>query len=706
MGDGTSKAPVITVIVPVYNTRAYLDECLSSLCGQTFGDIEILCIDDGSSDGSSDLLDDWARRDGRIRVVHQPNGGVSHARNHGMELARGSYLLFVDSDDYIEPQTCEKLVNIARRDDADIVVFGGVTFPAVAWIDACFNTHDVVFHQGGIDPLLHEIGAYPLMCNKLYRRSLVAQSGVTFNERLALGEDNAFQFCVFPHARNVSFTRDTFYHYRCQREGSAMHAASNDPEGRLPKHFALVEYVLDAWRANGWIHGNERDLLNWLTPFLLNDVRLVPFDKRAPFARRYAALLDTYGLRDVIDEPQQDYLGAMARFMAAPVEELPEPRVTVVATPCADVDRMRRGFARLAGQLDQRVELLCVRDDEDPAVERALETLVADDRRARLVASEQEGLAQARGAYVLFARLVDLYQWDMTRVLLDVIRDAKREVDVTCMREEGDILRTHNMERRLHMLTNDGTKAPALRDRTWFAPADVAPEVLSFSSLDAANKLWRTAYAREAGLAPRDPRSVAEALASARTICWTGARFVELGDFRSLTPAQVEGLVTAFAEGMAALRAQLVSRGDFDAHERDYVSALVNGCLSIADRVRDLASERACLAAVRATFERELTGVPFDVSMIDNAYDYDDACRLMDEAGDVDAYLIARHYEGVIRSCRHIRELEDRANGAVALAAGTDRAISDIRNSVSFRVGRVITKAPRLLAKLLHVSRS
>ena len=701
--------PVVTIIVPVYNAQKTVRRCLESILAQDFKQFELLVIDDGSWDDSPAICDEFAEKDSRVHVIHKENSGVSQTRNIGLSMARGQYIQFLDSDDWITPEATRTLLSAAQQTSADLVVadFYRVVGERVS-TKGSITKEKLMFRDEFAGEMLRSPADfyYGVIWNKLYRRSLVAQSGVTFNERLALGEDNAFQFCVFPHARNVSFTRDTFYHYRCQREGSAMHAASNDPEGRLPKHFALVEYVLDAWRANGWIHGNERDLLNWLTPFLLNDVRLVPFDKRAPFARRYAALLDTYGLRDVIDEPQQDYLGAMARFMAAPVEELPEPRVTVVATPCADVDRMRRGFARLAGQLDQRVELLCVRDDEDPAVERALETLVADDRRARLVASEQEGLAQARGAYVLFARLVDLYQWDMTRVLLDVIRDAKREVDVTCMREEGDILRTHNMERRLHMLTNDGTKAPALRDRTWFAPADVAPEVLSFSSLDAANKLWRTAYAREAGLAPRDPRSVAEALASARTICWTGARFVELGDFRSLTPAQVEGLVTAFAEGMAALRAQLVSRGDFDAHERDYVSALVNGCLSIADRVRDLASERACLAAVRATFERELTGVPFDVSMIDNAYDYDDACRLMDEAGDVDAYLIARHYEGVIRSCRHIRELEDRANGAVALAAGTDRAISDIRNSVSFRVGRVITKAPRLLAKLLHVSRS
>ena len=116
--------PVISVIVPVYNVEKYLDKCVSSVMAQTFKDIEILLIDDGSKDASGRMCDDYALTDSRIRVIHKENGGLSDARNRGITEARGRYLSFIDGDDYIEPDMLETLYNNLVREDADASMCG------------------------------------------------------------------------------------------------------------------------------------------------------------------------------------------------------------------------------------------------------------------------------------------------------------------------------------------------------------------------------------------------------------------------------------------------------------------------------------------------------------------------------------------------------------------------------------------------------
>lgn len=102
--------PAISVIVPIYNVEPYLGECLDSLCGQTLRNIEIIGVDDGSTDGSGALLDEYAAKDKRIIAVHQKNAGVSAARNAGMRLARGEYLAFVDGDDWMDADFCRNYI--------------------------------------------------------------------------------------------------------------------------------------------------------------------------------------------------------------------------------------------------------------------------------------------------------------------------------------------------------------------------------------------------------------------------------------------------------------------------------------------------------------------------------------------------------------------------------------------------------------------
>lgn len=129
---------MISVVIPVYNVEKYLAECVDSVLAQTYTDWEAILVDDGATDSSGAMCDEYGAKDSRIRVIHQSNGGLSAARNTGLRAARGEYIYFLDSDDYIEPQALERLAALAERDCADVVFFDGYVF-----FDECEADDDV-----------------------------------------------------------------------------------------------------------------------------------------------------------------------------------------------------------------------------------------------------------------------------------------------------------------------------------------------------------------------------------------------------------------------------------------------------------------------------------------------------------------------------------------------------------------------------------
>ena len=153
--EGAPKHPVLSIIVPVYNVEGYLDACLDSLQAQTFSDIEMVCVNDGSPDGSREILAKRQKEDARIVIVDKPNGGLSSARNAGINAACGTYIGFLDADDRFTPNACQRIAEVFAETDADVVTFGGYCNPAEAatpWITLKLSPRDVVYD--GFQPAL------------------------------------------------------------------------------------------------------------------------------------------------------------------------------------------------------------------------------------------------------------------------------------------------------------------------------------------------------------------------------------------------------------------------------------------------------------------------------------------------------------------------------------------------------------------------
>lgn len=233
--------PLISVIVPVYNVEQYLDKCLTSICNQTYRNLQIICVNDGSTDGSAGILAAWAAKDKRICVVTKENGGLSSARNAGLAVCTGEFVTGVDSDDWLLPDIYEKVVPHLTA-DCDMLVY---TAEAVDDEGNLFKdgekAHFALPEQGmyGAEWLLtHRIN--PCFWNKFWRRSLIVEHELQFPDGL-IHEDEVFIRMYAPLMRRFYSLPERGYMY-VQRGGSIMHSRRSCIE-RAEINIASAEFM-------------------------------------------------------------------------------------------------------------------------------------------------------------------------------------------------------------------------------------------------------------------------------------------------------------------------------------------------------------------------------------------------------------------------------------------------------------------------------
>ena len=210
------QEPLISVIVPVYNVSSYLDRCMQSLVGQTYRNLEIILVDDGSTDDSGALCDLWAQRDSRIRVIHRRNNGLSQARNTGLDAATGEYITFVDSDDILCPHLCQVLYDSIRA-CAEIAICDAVhVFPEKPYEFSVSQTTQVLTAEMAIRQLWYQQSFLPSAWGKLYRRALFEGKQFTPGR---IFEDIDIMHELFAAADTIVYNRSRLYGY-VHREGS------------------------------------------------------------------------------------------------------------------------------------------------------------------------------------------------------------------------------------------------------------------------------------------------------------------------------------------------------------------------------------------------------------------------------------------------------------------------------------------------------
>lgn len=348
--------PKVSVIIPVYNAEGYLRECLESAVSQTFGDTEIICVNDGSTDGSGDILREYARRDERINVVEQENRGVSSARNRALGMASGDYVLFLDSDDFFEPEAVEEAYSRCIKDDADIGIFkyrfvdaDGSGPTDVNWSLRMDLVPDAVpFSHGDMAASVFTLTT-PCVWNQMFKRSFIVDAGLHFFPELKRAEDLPFTYLALVFASRITVIDKILINYRIGLASSSQ-ATIHEAPNEICKALALTKRT--AVEA-GVFEGIERDFAETALDQCLFTLRTVKTVES--FRELYAELKDRYFVELGIDGRAEDDFLKRQHSQYIMIKSGP------VDAYLFDEDRLLR--SQLASRLDELQRVRTKRDE-------------------------------------------------------------------------------------------------------------------------------------------------------------------------------------------------------------------------------------------------------------------------------------------------------------------------------------------------------
>lgn len=247
--DLAKGSVLVSIIIPVYNTKKYLKKCLDSIVNQTLKDIEIICVNDGSTDGSLKILEKYAKKDHRLKIINKENGGAGSARNIGMDIAKGEYLGFVDSDDWIEPQMFETLYQNAKKYNVDISFCNIRIYDEKQkkFIESDYYSHTRFLDYANkklefidIKNELFNFSTAPW--HRIYRKSYIQEKNIKFKQEKV--EDFYFFFDVFLNAKTFCFTPEHLFNYRIERKNSIMQS-KDDAHITIIKGTAYAKKLLE-----------------------------------------------------------------------------------------------------------------------------------------------------------------------------------------------------------------------------------------------------------------------------------------------------------------------------------------------------------------------------------------------------------------------------------------------------------------------------
>lgn len=345
----------LSVVVPVYNVEDCLPWCLDSLEVQTLSDIEILCVNDGSTDGSRSVLASYADRDARIRVIDKPNGGLSSARNAGIDAATAPYVSFLDSDDRYTSNACERIVAALDETGADVLTFGANPYPAedgYPWLEHVLSPRDVVYDAFSMDLVLKE-SSLPFSWRTACRTDFLRESGIAFEQDLRFGEDQVFAFAVYPRSSKTALISDKLYDYRVSRPGSLMDRLRATPGKRLMEHVTIAGAIFADWQQAGFLHEHAAGMAFWLCTFVLYDaLDLAPASADEIFALT-GQMLAPY--RELLDAARADMPQAVSALIDAAFNANTLKGAAHRERLMFAFDRYRYGRKRAAGRAAKRL---------------------------------------------------------------------------------------------------------------------------------------------------------------------------------------------------------------------------------------------------------------------------------------------------------------------------------------------------------------
>ena len=440
----SSKTPSVSVLVPVYNVEKYLEQCLDSLVAQTLKNIEIICVNDGSTDSSLKILERYAKSDQRIVIVSKQNGGLPSARNAGLDAATGEYVGFVDGDDYVDADMFRRLYEEARKKDADMVVCGAKCFPnedhAPAWMKEALSPDETFFKNATLELFFTQKGARPFIWRDLVKRSLIESNRLRLDPSIVLGEDTAFQYKLYSYAKRVSFLPDKLYYYRYARPGSIMENMNyRDEPSRVIKHIHMLKSVWQN-RNKDLRFSQEKDFFEWAVDFIYWDLVRISEYARIEIGKKFCEEIVPLGFYKYYSVLSDRIKAEFDFIHTAKDLKTEKPKVTFVLVMNGCADYLNRCLYSLFSQTYKNFELLIYENGADEKSLHAMWDAFYKDSRIALRLSQwqplcyhyNDALSIASGDYIVFLNGFDYYKdFDWVKKAVEVL-DAQPETDLVC----------------------------------------------------------------------------------------------------------------------------------------------------------------------------------------------------------------------------------------------------------------------------------
>lgn len=440
--------PKVSVLVPIFNVEKYLEECLDSIVNQTLKDIEIICINDGSTDNSLKIIKKYAKNDPRIVIVNKKNSGYGDSMNHGLEKATGDYIGVVESDDWIELTAFEDLLTLAEANDAEVVksnFYNYFSDPERAnlsgTIEKLVNDEEV---GRIIDPSInaHIFYQRPAIWSAIYKKSFLDDNAIRFLPTPGASyQDTAFAFKVWASASRVCFTKKAYLHYRQDNESSSVNSPGKvfcvaeeyaeikkflqdtDRYDRLGEIMRVTKWGAYAWN------------IDRLTPELAKDfIELASKE----YAEDIEAGVFNYELCDVNQARAINEIVNNPSLVLARREAAYKAKVAVIV-PAYNVENyIKRTIEHLQKQTLKDIEIIVVDDGSIDDTSDILEKYYKNDPRIILINQNNSGASVARNRalekvhadYITFCDGDDFYEYDSVEKLYKTITKSKSDITV------------------------------------------------------------------------------------------------------------------------------------------------------------------------------------------------------------------------------------------------------------------------------------
>ena len=450
------EQPKISIIVPCYNVEKYIEKCIESLETQTLKDYEVLCVDDGATDATPAILEELAKRNPRIKIVHRINGGLSAARNSGMKVAKGKYIGFVDGDDWVDNKMFEELSQALDEHPSSELAMCGV--------ETIFKYRVSVEEKKGYDKYfrIQQFGEFKIdssfyginkpCWNKLYRRDFLENNGIIFPEGMN-NEDEVFHYFVMSRATHITFVKGDWYKY--MRYGTGIIA---DQEKSYTETNALPDYFTKVWPL--LIEYVKRDARYDLLPDMIITLLSKAWAFKGDYTDRFVSTLlhrlDYPTVADYIDinpdsttrmqlqglydmnatEIITDVNLSLLPLASAVIEAVESPKYSFVLPVYNSSRYLIRCFDSILAQTYQNFEVICVNDGSTDCSAELLNNYARLDKRIRVITQENKGAfvtrkvgaLAAKGEYILFVDPDDWVDKDLCEQIKAKL--SERDVDI------------------------------------------------------------------------------------------------------------------------------------------------------------------------------------------------------------------------------------------------------------------------------------